>query len=48
MIAVREHATAAMRDPVHRPRDACADGLHATPERVVVRRLDDQVRVIAL
>lgn len=48
MVAVREDRTAPMSDPIHRPGDACADGLHPTAERVTIRRFDDQVGVIAL
>src|SRR5437899_2989043 len=37
-----------MRDTVHRPRHACADGFHSAPESLAVRRLDNEMGVISL
>jgi len=48
MVAIRQHRPNALEDPVHRPREARADGLHATRRGVTVGRFDEQVHVIRL
>ncbi len=48
MIPLREDATAPIRDTIHRPRHARPDRLHSTTEGLTVRRLDDQVSMVAL
>jgi hypothetical protein len=48
VVAVREHGPRALEDPVHGSREPRTDCLHAAPERISARGLDDQMRVVAL
>jgi glutamine synthetase adenylyltransferase len=47
MVAIREHATRAARNPIHGTCEPYADRLHAASERVAILGFDDQVRVVA-
>jgi hypothetical protein len=49
VIPTRDDASALpAHDPIHRERKPRADRHHPAPERFVIARFDDQVRVVAL
>ena len=48
MIPIRDHAPLPPpHDPIHREREPRPDRHHPPPERVLIARFDDEVRVVA-
>jgi hypothetical protein len=48
MITVGEHTATAAADAIHRESDSRADRHHPAPERILIIRFDNEVRVVAL
>ena len=48
VIVIVEHGAATLHDAIERARDAHAEAVHAARQRLLARRFDEQVNVIAL